>query len=240
MSNVDSRARRVRIPVYFACVVAALATVSSAESAPTPRPPVLLKTDAVESAKSPSPMVVYLHGMCGGPEHGCGYFRDKVPDAAWLVCPTAPSACPGGGTQWHGPLSSRAAVLADAEKRLLSEHPGQVDAARGRVLIGFSQGAYLARDLLRAEPGRYRGVLFIGADIQLAAETLRAAGVKRAAFASGQFDMMRRPLERAAASLTAEKFPARFVDLGRVGHTYVPAADDSVLRETLSWLDAVE
>ncbi|HWL88408.1 MAG TPA: hypothetical protein VNO21_21545, partial [Polyangiaceae bacterium] len=40
---------------------------------------------------APRPLTIYLHGMCGEPAHGCGYFRHGVSDASWLLCPSAPA-----------------------------------------------------------------------------------------------------------------------------------------------------
>ncbi|WP_394827248.1 alpha/beta hydrolase [Pendulispora albinea] len=184
------------------------------------------------------PITVYLHGMCGDPGNGCAHFRDGVVESSWLLCPSAPTPCTGGGAIWTGSSDDRAKVIGDAEQRLVARYADAVDVSPGsRVLVGFSQGAYLARDLLRSQPGRYRAVMFIGADVRPAAETLRAAGVRRAVFASGRFDGTRRALENAAAALVQEGYAARFVDLGPVGHTYVPAREEPVLRDALAWLE---
>ncbi|WP_394845927.1 hypothetical protein LZC95_00505 [Pendulispora brunnea] len=186
------------------------------------------------------PVTIYLHGMCGDPSHGCGYFREGVAPSSWLLCPSATTPCPSGGAIWSGSTAERAAVIDDAERELVATYGDAVDVTRGRVLIGFSQGAYLARNLIARKDSRYRGVMFIGADVQPTADALRAAGVRRAVFASGRYDMMRRPLERAAEALVQDGYPARFVDLGPVGHTYVPAADPlrmETMREALAWLE---
>lgn len=261
MKIIECGARRARGGVRLSIVVTALvglgvAGTRSAESAETrdaarsavargapessARGIVMRAGSAGDPAEAlPAAMTIYLHGMCGTPAHGCDRFRAQSPGPAWLVCPAAPSPCAGGGARWSGSLAARSNAVSDAERRLLAEHPGEVDAARPRVLIGFSEGAYVARDLILAQPGRYRGALFIGADVRLPAAALRRAGVARVAFASGRLDMMRSRLEGADAALKREGFPSRFVDLGRVGHTYVPADDDDdALREALAWLSA--
>ncbi|WP_394835389.1 hypothetical protein LVJ94_00495 [Pendulispora rubella] len=186
------------------------------------------------------PMTIYLHGMCGDPANGCSYFREGVAPSSWLLCPSAKTLCPGGGAIWSGSTAERGAVVDEAERQLVATYGDAVDGTRERVLIGFSQGAYLARNLIAQRPSRYRSVMFIGADVQPTAEALRAAGVRRAVFASGRFDGTRRPLERAAEALVQEGYPARFVDLGPVGHTYVPARDEApmrAMREALAWLE---
>ncbi len=174
--------------------------------------------------------------MCGDPGNGCGNFRDGLSGSSWLLCPSAPTPCEGGGAIWNGTTRAHAKLIDDAARKLDEAFPGAVDLQHEQVLIGFSQGAYVARELLKMQPGRYRGAMFIGARVAPSAEELQAAGVRRAVFASGQYDMMRKPLENAAEALIRAGYPARFVDLGPVGHTYVPKRDTPVLRDALEWL----
>ncbi len=184
------------------------------------------------------PLTIYLHGICGDPGNGCPYFRDGATSSSWLLCPSAPTECQGGGATWAGTASSQVATVKSAEEKISALFPQGVDAQRPRVLIGFSQGGYTARNLIKAEPGKFRAALFIGADIETTADEFKKSGISRVAFASGRFDMMRKPLEKEAASLKAAGFPTRFVDLGAVGHTYVPAQNADELRDAIAWLEA--
>ncbi len=195
--------------------------------------------EASETAKEPGarPVTIYLHGICGDPGNGCPYFKDGVTSSSWLLCPSAPTPCPGGGATWSGPFATEEAAIRKAEEETEAMHPGAVDTTKPHILIGFSQGGYLGRSELRANPGRYRGALFIGADVEVTAKDLRDAGVKRIALGAGRFDGTYRPLAANAERLRAEGFPVRFVDLGKVGHTYAPATDEPVLRDALAWLE---
>jgi predicted esterase len=184
------------------------------------------------------PLTIYLHGICGDPGNGCPYFRDGATTASWLLCPSAPTECQGGGATWAGTAATQAATVKSAEEKISALYPQAVDAQRPRVLIGFSQGGYAARNLIKAEPGKFRAALFIGADIETTADEFKKAGISRVAFASGRYDMMRKPLEKEAADLKAAGFPTRFVDLGAVGHTYAPAQNPEELRDAIAWLEA--
>lgn len=192
---------------------------------------------APTTADGPKPLTIYLHGVCGQPTNGCPYFRDGTTSASWLLCPTAPTACEGGGGSWAGTVSMQERAENDAERRALAAYPNAIDAKAPRVLIGFSQGAYVARNLILAQRGRYRAALFIGADISTTAESFRLAGIERVAFAAGRYDMTRKPLEAEYAKLHAAGFPARFVDLGNVGHTYVSVRAGGELEATIEWLE---
>lgn len=183
------------------------------------------------------PVTVYLHGICGTPVNGCPQFADGVADRSWLLCPRAPVACEGGGAAWNAGVRASEAMV----NRLVHETsrlaPGAVDQSNPGVLIGFSQGAYAAERLLRASPGRWRGVVFIGGFIHATRAQLEARGVRRAVFAAGRYDMTRATLEETARRLQREGFPARFVDLGSVGHTYVPARNVAGWHDALAWLE---
>lgn len=184
---------------------------------------------------SPRPVTVYLHGLCGGPENGCPRFRDGVTERSWLLCPRAPARC-GPGASWGAPNAARLASIARITSAAERLAPGGVDRSTPGVLIAFSQGAYVAGDILRASRGRWRGVAFIAADVHLTREGLERAGVRRVVLAAGRRDMTRRALEATASRLAAEGFPVRFVDLGAVGHTYVPTRSSEGWGDALSWL----
>jgi predicted esterase len=102
------------------------------------------------------------------------------------------------------------------------------------VIVGFSQGAYVALDLVRARLGRYRGLVLIGADVEPAKVLLDAAGVGRIVLAAGALDASYAPLQRAAARLRREGMDVRFVDLGRIGHSY-QTTDKEALRDAIAW-----
>ncbi len=190
-----------------------------------------------QDLSAPRPVTVYLHGVCGNPANGCPRFRDGVWERSWLLCPSAPGRCESGGASWDGTDASGALTVRRITRAAEMLAPGSVDREVPGVLIGFSQGSYVARGLLRREPGRWRAVAFVAGFIQVTRAELEAAGVRRAVFAAGRRDLTRRTLEETARRLAEEGFPARFVDLGAVGHTYVPSRDVPGWRDALAWLE---
>jgi poly(3-hydroxybutyrate) depolymerase len=187
--------------------------------------------------RSPRPVTVYLHGLCGGPANGCRHFLDAATERAWLLCPRGPARCGGDTSSWGpSPSAARAAVdrLVDAAERAA---PDALDRRAPGVLVGFSQGAYTAERLLRASPGRWRAVAFIAADIRWSRAAFERVGVRRVVLAASRRDMMRPVLQETARRLQAEGFAARFVDLGATGHTYVASGGAAVWRDALAWLE---
>src|SRR5262249_9768331 len=137
--------------------------------------------------RSPSlavPLTVALHGRDMDPIEMCEGWDTQ----SWLVCP-AGNAPEGESFGWAGSTEERLAAVDTLYGPL-------VDHGRGDVLVGFSRGGFLARDLVYARPGRFRGVVLLGAAVRLDAERLRAAGVRRVLLAAGEHDEARPTMER--------------------------------------------
>jgi len=175
---------------------------------------------------------VYLHGVCGLTVNGCGHFAGAP---GWLVCPQANGPCPSGGSSWTGSVDDKLAVIDRA-----------LDAARARwpestpapvVLVGFSQGAYVAIDAAAARPGRFAGLFLLGADTAHAADRLRASRVRRVGLACGAHDMMFPKMQATPRALAPFDLDARFATLGATGHTYAAAdGTDDTLTSMLAWV----
>jgi predicted esterase len=182
------------------------------------------------AATSPT-RVTFLHGMCMDPQRTCDRVLALGDGHAALACPTGNSAC-GGGADWAGEGEDKAEHL-DAALDAAWGHAGAAD--RGAdVLIGFSRGAFVARDVAYARPGRFRALILIGAAMSPEASRLAASGIRRVVLASGDFDPARRTMERAARDLEAQGIPARFIRLGPVGHA-LPRDVAARLAQPIAW-----
>lgn len=183
-----------------------------------------------------APPVVLLHGICGEPQSSCSAFAPLSPwSGGDLVCARADLACPAGGAMWSGGASALTRIeeaIAEA-----SESGARFDPHGPRALVGFSQGAYVALRAARHAPGRYRNVLLIGAFVTPSRADLEAAGIDRLGLAAGDHDGAARTMRETAQRLAAEGYPARFVSLGKVGHTYVPD-EPQKLAAALAWTTA--
>jgi predicted esterase len=157
----------------------------------------------------------FLHGMCSDAHASCEAMRGLIEPRGALACPTGNGAC-GGWADWKGQGEDKATHV-DAALDAAWKHLGPT--ARGdEVLIGFSRGAFVARDIAFARPGRYRALVLIGAAAIPEASILKNSGIRRVVLASGDFDPARRTMEKAARELSAAGLPARYVHLGPVGH----------------------
>ena len=175
--------------------------------------------------------VVYLHGIHGRAENGCPWLHEGASEIGWLVCPSANEHLANDTFSWAGTVADQRAVVARAERAAQAQG---ADAASANVIVGFSQGAYVALDLVRARLGHYRGLVLIGADVEPSRAVLSAGGVGRIVLAAGELDASFAPLQRAAARLRREGMEVRFVDLGRIGHSY-ETTDKEALRDAIAW-----
>lgn len=176
--------------------------------------------------------VVYLHGIHGRAENGCPWLREGASEIGWLVCPAANAPLANGTFSWGGTTLEQRAVVARAEQ---VAHAAGADPARSNVIVGFSQGAFVALDLVRARLGRYRGLVLIGADVEPVAQELAAGGVTRLVLAAGSLDASFGRLQRSATRLLRAGVDVRFVDLGRIGHSY-ETTEKERLREAIAWV----
>jgi predicted esterase len=185
---------------------------------------------APPAPKANAATVVYLHGAHGLAEKGCPWMRSGASEVGWLVCPEAINADVGGTWSWGADVAAQGAVvedaLASARAEGASPEPG--------VAVGFSQGSYVALDLVKTGRAKFRGLVLLGAEMHPSPERLRAAGVTRIALAAGSQDAAYASMKDEAAKMKIEGLEVRFVDLGNVGHTYA-AENTDALRAAIAW-----
>ncbi len=186
------------------------------------------------ATKTGAPLVVMLHGMCSDPLPTCDYWSRAGREGTFLVCPTGNSQC-HGWPDWRGTGEQKAAFLdgvLDAIARRYGEH---VAAPGNGILMGFSRGAFVARDVAYARPGHYRGLILIGAALRPDPKRLRASGIRAVVLAAGDYDEARPTMQRATAELNAAGLPARYLSTGKIWHQ-LPGDLEPLMREALAWI----
>jgi predicted esterase len=153
------------------------------------------------------------------------------------VCPSGNGTC-AGEPDWEGSGRTKAAFLEKAIERVEERVGPYVDHDQPGVLIGWSRGAFAARDMVVARKDlvgkHFTGLVLIAAQVAPDAATLRAAGIKRIVMAAGDFDMSRPMMTGAIDALKHAGMPARFVSLGRIGHVW-PTNFETTMREPIAW-----
>ncbi len=185
---------------------------------------------------SRSPLVVMLHATCMQPASVCNWFGEAGRDTGWLVCPSGNGTC-AGEPDWEGSGRAKAAFLERAIARVEDRVGAFVDDTPG-VLIGWSRGAFAARDMVVARRDlvsrHFTGLVLIAAQVAPDAATLRAAGIRRVVMAAGDYDMSRPMMVGAVDALHRAGMEARYVSLGKIGHAW-PADFEKTMREPIAW-----
>jgi len=179
--------------------------------------------------------VVYLHGVHGLAERGCPHMRNGASAVGWLVCPEAIEKDDAGMYSWGADVFEQSAVVASALKAARA----QGASAKPGVAVGFSQGGFVAVDLVNARLAKFRGLVILGADVHPSPKALKAAGVVRIALGAGKADATYAALQEETSRLASEGIDVRFFDLGDVGHTYA-AENTDALRTAIAWAGGAE
>jgi pimeloyl-ACP methyl ester carboxylesterase len=170
--------------------------------------------------------ILVLHGACMAAESTFDRLERALPAGLAPAAPSGNARCQDGSLDWVGTGTEKAAAL---DVALADAAPAD------NVLVGFSRGAFVARDVALAKPGRFSGLVFIGASMQLDVAALRAAGVRRVVLASGELDSAYASMRRNRDALDRGGIEARFVSLGRVYHT-LPSDAGERLRAAMAWV----
>ena len=135
---------------------------------------------------SPAPFVVHLHGLCNDPVVTCSWFAPGQLSGFWQVCPQASAPCGGSGFQWAGGMMTYRRQIEGALRRAKEQHPGAIKEGSS-VLVGYSQGAFVAVAALSVLPQRFGGLVLVSASARPQPSTLRRAGVERIALLAGDW-----------------------------------------------------
>lgn len=182
----------------------------------------------------PRPAIVYLHGMWASPEDSCGYFERGAAPFGFLICPRG-NAPLGEGRMWAGTYATVAPSVHAAMRAAEAIAPGKLDRSGGGTLVGYSNGAYFAAEVARAEPGRWTGLVLLSMRLDLDGAELRAAGIRKMVLGAGTHDGAYASMRALAERTSAAGLPTRFMSLGPGGHAF-PRDMDERMCAAIAWV----
>jgi predicted esterase len=187
-------------------------------------------------ARPSAPLVVFLHATCMDPRPVCDLVGQSGRAGTFLVCPSGNDTC-FGAPDWHGTGEAKSAFLTSALDRVEQRLGKYV--AHDDTLIGWSRGAFAARDILYADVAagaapRFTSLVLIAADVTPDPVRLKKAGIRRVYLTAGDQDGSRQTMKRAAEKLVAAGIPARYASLGPIGH-WLPDDLDQRLAPGIAW-----
>lgn len=171
--------------------------------------------------------VVFLHGMCG---HAQGYAQSfQYAAARWgrLVAPQGDVPCGDGpGAKWSADLERLDARIRDSFAQLGLD-------AEEIAVIGYSQGATRAEQLVRRYPSRYRYLIEIAAPSAPNPRGLEQ--LESAVMMAGELDRHDLMLQ-GRDKLQSRGVPTTFIELPGARHGSMGRDSELTMGRALAWL----
>ena len=114
-------------------------------------------------SKSARPILMYLHGRGGNAFEDCRKWARVARQFGWVVCPQASGQTDSGGRTWGNDADGAKRIIDATVAALKAEYHGRVH-TRGNILIGFSEGAYIAQQVGLRDPAHWNRWLILAAN----------------------------------------------------------------------------
>lgn len=192
--------------------------------------------------RGPRPVLMFLHGRGGNPHEDCRKWAAVATQFGWLVCPQGPEDRGGGNRAWQNDVNAGQNMIDSSIAALKKRFKNKVR-SRDSVLIGFSEGAFLAMQIGLNKPERWNRWLIVAANDQywfgdteaLLKEKRRK--IRRVYLLTGERDEVANNTKRVGDTLRAAKVPVRVKIAQGLGHE-LPGAKMTTFRRPLRWLTA--
>ena len=195
-------------------------------------------------AKGPKPILMYLHGRGGNPAEDCRKWAKVGSQFGWVVCPAGPGDNGNGGRTWSDPGSAQK-VIDGTVAALRAKYKGRVT-RRGNVLIGFSEGAFVAMQIGLKDQTTWTKWLILGAseqywggDVTEALDTEKRK-VRRVYLLTGENDGVAQNTVKVGDTLKKNKVPVKVRLVPGMGHEVPGDRMVSTYRRPLAWLVAAK
>ena len=185
----------------------------------------------VRSADGKPPRIVFLPGICSNAGAYLWSFAETARARGGAVAIDGDAPC-GGSKDFHSITSDPAHEGPRIDAALTAAgvaSPATADV----VLVGYSLGATLIENLVKASPERWRRVVLIGSPRDPRLDRLRGAGA--VATLSCALDVPGR-MKGAVRMLNAASIPAAYFEMPGCTHGNI-ADGDRVFGEVFGWLD---
>src|SRR5580700_4316891 len=196
-------------------------------------------------SKSRRRIILYVHGRGANAFEDCRKWANVARQFGWVVCPQGPALTDSGGHTWSNDAESAKHVIDATVAALREKYPGRLR-KRGNILIGFSEGAFVAQQVGLRDPLLWNRWLILAANDQYwfgdAPQLLEQnrAKIRRVYLFTGENDEVAENTKRAGELLKTARIPVKIKIVPGLGHE-VPA--DRMItnyRRPLRWLVAAK
>ncbi len=194
-------------------------------------------------SKSSRPILLYLHGRGGNAFEDCRKWARVARRFGWIVCPQGPAVADTGGRAWNNDADTAKRVI-DATVAALKEKYKSRVRTRGNILIGFSEGAFIAQQVGLKDPAHWNRWLILAANDRYwfgdAPQLLEAnrSKIRRVYLFTGENDQVAENTRRAGDMLKTAHIPCRVKIVPGLGHEVPEDRMITNYRRPLRWLIA--
>jgi len=196
-------------------------------------------------AKGARPILMYLHGRGGNPQEDCRKWARVATQFGWVVCPQGPGDSGGGARTWANGAGDAQRIIDATVKSLREKHHGRVQ-RNGNILIGFSEGAFVAMQVGLKDQHTWSKWLILGAsdaywggDVAEALDETKRK-VRRVYLLTGENDGVAQNTVRVGDTLKKNKVPVKVRLVPGMGHEVPSDRMISTYRRPLAWLVAAK
>jgi predicted esterase len=192
-------------------------------------------------SKARRPVLLYLHGRGGNALEDCRKWARVARQFGWIVCPEGPSVTDAGGRTWNNDAETARKIVDATIAALRDEYKGRLK-TRGNVLIGFSEGAFVAQQIGVHDPAHWSRWLILAANDRYwfgdAPQLLEQnhSKIRRVVLFTGENDEVAENTKRAGEMLKTAKIPVRVRIVPGLGHEIPADRMITNYRRPLRWL----
>jgi predicted esterase len=189
------------------------------------------------------PVLMYLHGRGGNPLEDCRKWARVATQFGWLVCPQGPEDRGGGARSWMNGVPAAKEIMDATVQALREKHKRRVQ-TRHNILIGFSEGAFIAMQVGLRDPVRWNRWLILAANDQYWFGDIEPLlqddkkKLRRVYLITGENDQVVENTQRVGDLLRHHKIPVKVKIAPGVGHEIPGDRMITSYRRPLLWLDA--
>jgi predicted esterase len=187
------------------------------------------------------PVVMYLHGRGGNPEEDCKKWAKVASAYGWVVCPAGPEDRGGGSRGWASSPDAAQKVMDASIAALRGKYKGRVQ-TRNNILVGFSEGAFIAQQVGLKDPQKWSKWLILAAsdkywlgtsDKDLAAAR---AKIRRVYLLTGETDGVVENTKSVGKMLQKAHVPVKVNIVKGMGHEVPSDKMVANYKKPLAWL----
>ena len=195
-------------------------------------------------AKGARPVVMYLHGRNGNPAEDCRKWAKVASQFGWVVCPSGPGGGEGARS-WANGADGAQHEIDKTLSALRGKYKSRVNKT-GNVLIGFSEGAFVAMNVGLHDQQTWTKWLILAASDQYWGGDVKEAldpekrKVRRVVLLTGENDGVVENTKRVGETLKKNHVPVKVKVVPGMGHEVPGDRMVSTYRRSLSWLVAAK